>query len=326
VSEQITLSDRTSAQAGPVTIVTQTRVRDGMAEEFARWQSTINAAVAEFPGFVEQSVMPPSPPVQVDWVILQRFASAEAASAWLRSDQRTQLLDRAQPMLVGPDDVHVVRDNSRGARPAPVSAVISTRVRAGQEAAYRAWEQRIAAAQARFAGFQGYRFEPPIPGVQDDWLAILRFDTERDLQAWLDSPERRKLLEESAPLVDESHARVVRTGFEQWFPTGADRTAAPAVWKQNMIVLLLLYPVVFLFGLWVQTPLLIGRIGLPFWLALFIGNVISVVLLNWLVPWTSRGFGWWLSPPRDPGGRISIAGGVLIIALYAGSLFVFSKL
>ena len=54
-----------------------------------------------------------------------------------------------------------------------------------------------------------------------------------------------------------------------------------------MIVLLLLYPVVFLFGLWVQTPLLIGRAGLPFWLALFIGNVVSVLLLNWLVPWTS---------------------------------------
>jgi hypothetical protein len=326
VSDQITLIDQALAQAGTVTVVTQTRVRDGMVAEFARWQSTIGAAAAEFPGFIEQSIVPPSPPVQVDWVIVQRFASAEAASAWLRSDWRTRLLDDVQPMLVGPDDVHVVRDNTGGARPAPVSAVISTRVKPGQEAAYRAWEQRIAAAQAKFAGFRGYRFEPPIPGVQDDWLAILRFDTDRDLQEWLDSPERRKLLEESAPLVEEFHARVVRTGFEQWFPIGAHRTAAPAVWKQNMIVLLLLYPVVFLFGLWVQTPLLIGRIGLPFWLALFVGNVVSVVLLNWLVPLTSRGFGWWLSPPRDPGGRISITGGLLIIALYAASLLVFSKL
>jgi len=25
--------------------------------------------------------------------------------------------------------------------------------------------------------------------VQDDWLAILRFDTEDNLQAWLESPE-----------------------------------------------------------------------------------------------------------------------------------------
>jgi len=158
-----------------------------------------------------------------------------------------------------------------------------TRVKPGQEAAYRTWEQRIAAAQARFAGFRGYRFEPPIPGVQDDWLAILRFDTERDLQAWLDSPERRKLLEESAPLVEEFHARVVRTGFEQWFP-GADGAAAPAAWKQNMIVRLLRYPVGFMFGLWGQTLLLIARAGLPFLLALFVANVVTLRRLTWLGP------------------------------------------
>ena len=112
-------------------------------------------------------------------------------------------------------------------------------------------------------------------------------------------PSGKALLEDAAPFLEEFHARVVRTGFEQWFPAGAESGSAPAAWKQNMIVLLLLYPVVFLFGLWVQTPLLMGRARLPFWFALFIGNVISVLLLNWLVPWVSRGFDWWLAPARD---------------------------
>ncbi|HXO91547.1 MAG TPA: antibiotic biosynthesis monooxygenase [Stellaceae bacterium] len=309
-----------------MTLVTQTRVREGMAEQFGQWQSTISAAAAEFPGFITQSVLPPNPPLQVDWVIQQRFANVDAASAWLRSERRTRLLDAGQPMLAGHDDVHLVRDSTTGVRPAPVSAVISSRVRPGQEAAFRAWEQRIAIAQAKSAGFQGYRFEPPIPGVQDDWLAILRFDTERNLQAWLDSPERKKLLQEAAPFLEEFHARVVRTGFEQWFPSAADGTSAPAVWKMNMLVLLLLYPIVFLFGAWVQTPLLMGKGGLPFWLALFIGNVVSVLLLNWLVPWTSRGFGWWLAPTRNAGGRTSLAGAGLIVLLYAGWLLLFSKL
>jgi len=320
------VNDHSPALDSAVTLVTQTRVREGMTEQFGQWQSTISAAAAEFPGFITQSVLPPNPPLQVDWVIQQRFANVEAASAWLRSEQRTRLVDAAQPMLAGHDDVHLVRDSTAGVRPAPVSAVISSRVRPGQEAAFRAWEQRIAAAQAKSPGFQGYRFEPPIPGVQEDWLAILRFDTERNLQAWLDAPERKKLLEEAAPFLEEFHARVVRTGFEQWFPSSAAGTSAPAVWKMNMLVLLLLYPIVFLFGVWVQTPLLMGKAGLPFWLALFIGNVVSVLLLNWLVPWTSRGFGWWLAPARNATRWTSPAGAALILLLYALWLFLFSAL
>ena len=320
------MNDHAPAPDAAVTLVTQTRVREGMAEQFGQWQSAISTAAAEFPGFITQSVLPPNPPLQVDWVIQQRFANVEAASTWLRSERRTRLLDAAQPMLAGHDDVHLVRDSTAGVRPAPVSAVISSRIRPGQEAAFRAWEQRIAAAQAKSPGFQGYRFEPPIPGVQEDWLAILRFDTERNLQTWLDSPERKKLLEETAPFLEEFHARVVRTGFEQWFPSAAAGTSAPAAWKMNMLVLLLLYPIVFLFGIWVQTPLLMGKAGLPFWLALFIGNIASVLLLNWLVPWTSRGFGWWLAPTRNADERTSLTGAALILLLYAGWLYLFSTL
>jgi antibiotic biosynthesis monooxygenase (ABM) superfamily enzyme len=307
----------------PVTIVTQTRVREGMAEPFARWQSRISASVSESPGFITQSVLPPNPPLQPDWVIQQRFESVEAASVWLRSERRAALLDEAQPMLLGPDDVHLVRDAEAGARNAPVSVVIASRVRPGQEAAFRAWERRIAAAQARSPGFQGYRVEPPIAGVQEDWLAILRFDSERNLQVWLDSPGRKKLLEEAAPFLEEFHARVVHTGFEQWF-TSAESGSMPPAWKQNMLVLLLLYPVVFLFGAFVQTPLLMGKAALPFWLALFMGNIVSVLLLSWLVPWVSRGFTWWLKPGNEPGGVTNVGGAALILLLYAACLLVFA--
>ena len=63
----------------PVTIVTQTRVRHQAAEAFARWQEGTSKVIAGFAGFLEQTVMPPSPPQQVDWVILQRFSSTATA-------------------------------------------------------------------------------------------------------------------------------------------------------------------------------------------------------------------------------------------------------
>ena len=152
--------------------------------------------------------MPPNPPLQVDWVILQRFNAIEDAQRWLASTERQTRIEGAAPMLVGRDDVHIVRDDEGGRKPAPVSAVISTRVKPGKEVEYRAWERKIAAAQSKAPGLQGYRFEPPVPGVQEDYVAILRFDSETNLQAWLDSPERKKLVEEAEPLTEEFHARM----------------------------------------------------------------------------------------------------------------------
>ena len=102
--------------------------------------------------------------------------------------------------------------------------------------------------------------------------------------------------------------------------------AAPAAWKQNMLVLLLLYPVVFLFGAFVQVPLLGGRAGLPFAIALFIGNVASVLLLNYLVPWTSTRFTWWLRPASANAGRIELAGTALLVALYGLMVLAFWRL
>jgi antibiotic biosynthesis monooxygenase (ABM) superfamily enzyme len=51
-----------TAGSDAVTIVTQTRVRAGREDEFAKWQQHIGAATSEFPGFIEQTLMPPKPP------------------------------------------------------------------------------------------------------------------------------------------------------------------------------------------------------------------------------------------------------------------------
>jgi uncharacterized protein len=311
--------------SGRVSVVTQTRVRAEANDAFARWQTDTSKVIAGFPGFVEQTVIPPSPPQQVDWVILQRFASEAQAVAWLNSPERLRRVQGAQPMLVGSDDVHIVQDGATGALPSPVAAVISTRIKPGQEAAYRRWEQRIAAAQTRAQGFQGYRFEPPIPGVQEDWLSILRFDTEEHLQAWLDSPERRELLEDAKDFTKEFHTRTVRTGFDQWFPSGAAGGAAPPdAWKMNMIVLVLLYPIVLVFGNFVMSPYLLSWARLPFPVALFISNVASIIILNYLVPWTSKHFTWWLQPKGKDIRQTDVKGYLLFAAACAVLVTVFT--
>ena len=93
-----------------------------------------------------------------------------------------------------------------------------------------------------------------------------------------------------------------------------------------MVVLLMLYPVVFLFGALVQTPFLMRRAGLPFWLALFIGNVVSVLLLStgWC-PGSAGSLGWWLTPGGRRDWRRDVAGAGLMLGIYAVCLLAFSQ-
>jgi antibiotic biosynthesis monooxygenase (ABM) superfamily enzyme len=312
---------------GPVSIVTQTCVLPERAEDFARWQGETSTLISSFPGFIEQRLTPPKPPLQEDWVILQRFSSLEAAHRWLRSPERQSRIEGAAPMLLGRTDVHIVKDAAGAARSAPVTAVMSTRVKPGKEAEYRAWERKIAAAQSKAPGLQGYRFEPAIPGVQDDCVAILRFDTEANLNAWLASPERRKLVDDSQPLVEEFRSRLVNTGFEQWFPQAAESGGPLPVWKMDMIVLLLLYPIVFLWGVYAGVPLLDKVWHLPWAVNLFIGNIFSVALTGFLVPWTANhALAWWLRP-KNPKQALAthLLGALVICVIYAASVWVFWK-
>ena len=313
-------------EAASVTIVIQTRPRPGQDEAFSHWEARVTAIVAAQPGFIDQSVIPPNPPTQPDWLILLRFDAMTAATAWLQSDRRRFLMAELQPLLVGVHDLHILRDPGPHTIPSPVSALVTMRVKPGRETEFRAWQERLVAAEVRYPGFRGYRFEQPLAGVEDDWIAILRFDTESNLQGWLNSPQRQALLKEAESFVADTHLRVARTGFEPWFAGRDGRMRMPAPWKQSMVVLLVLYPVVFLFGHFVQLPLLVGRAGLPYWGATFISNAISVLLLSLLIPWAGRRLGWWLRPRPQRRMRMNILGAALALGRYGLSLFIFSCL
>lgn len=312
------------SDVGSVSIVTQTCVKPEGSEAFARWQGETSRVISAFPGFIEQRLMPPNPPLQVDWVILQRFTTLDGAKAWLASAERQVRIAGVVQYLLGRDDVHIVQDDASAARSSPVSAVISTRVKPGMEADYYRWEQKIAAAQSKARGLEGYRFESPLPGVQEDFVSILRFDNQANLTAWLQSPQRQALVEEAVPFTAEFHTRVLQSGFEQWFrdatPEGAPR---PAAWKMNLIVLLTLYPVVFLWGFFVGGPLLATKLQVSFPVALFIGNLFSVLLTSVMVPWTAKNLSWWLSPPAARHVRTDAMGAALLAAAYGVMIIVF---
>jgi antibiotic biosynthesis monooxygenase (ABM) superfamily enzyme len=92
----------------------------------------------------------------------------------------------------------------------------------------------------------------------------------------------------------------------------------------DMIVLLLLYPIVFLWGVVVGTPLLANKLNMPFAIALFVGNIFSVGMTGFMVPWVANRMGWWLNPTRNVV-RANLLGAGLICAIYATCVLVFWK-
>src|SRR4029079_18951878 len=121
--------------------------------------------------------------------------SYQHLDAWLNSEVRRTFLTQGQSLF---DEVrrHVV-----ASRPTLLSGlVVSTRVKPGREEEHRAWLQRINKAMAGFSGHLGNEGLPPIAGIQDEWVVVVRFDSAEHLKAWFVSDVRKRFLEEAANL------------------------------------------------------------------------------------------------------------------------------
>ena len=304
------------------TVVTNTCVTRDHEPEFAAWQAEMSAIVAGFPGFVSGEVIPPCPPAQVDWVIVQRFETQDQLRDWLVSSRRADMLKRIQPVLVGDDAINVFMGSGGPGPGAETTAVIMTKVAPDTEDDFRAWHKRMDAAQSKYPGYLGCELQPPVPGFQEDFVTMLKFDSPERLNAWLVSPEREALLKEAQGFVEKSIIREARNGFGNWFAFGAQREGMAPAWKNNYIVLLGLYPIVMLEILFFN-PLFEW---LPIPAGNFLGNIISVGVLGWPVIWLlSKWMAWWLVPKPERTPSRDVGGAILVLAIIAimGLVFYF---
>ncbi len=303
------------------TAVTAVQVRQGQEGAFAGWLAQLNETVATFPGYVSVVVIPPVPPVQSEWVMVQRFQTLEQLRAWLDSDERRSLLGKSASLLVDEGTTNVFEGATSDSPRDMVTEVITVSVKPGMEEAYQDWVERLRQVEARFPGYRGLKLQPPIPGVQDDWVSLLRFDTAEHLNAWLESDARREALREAETFVERTREQQVATSFSGWFAFGDTPGQVPPNWKQSMIVLLTLYPIVMLELLFLNP--LTQPLGMA--VATFIGNALSVAATGFLlIPLALRAFEWWLLPGPNASPRVEIVGTALIISLYALSIAVFA--
>lgn len=298
----------------PAALIATARVRAGKEDAFSAWQARHDSVISAFPGYLSSDMVPPSGGRPGEpWTIILNFESEAQLKTWQESAERGQVLGELVPLVEGGNFGETVKVGSSAEAPgAEVTEVIFSKVKPGKATQYREWAGRIQAAQAKYPGYRGMYLQPPPSGTDDGhWTSILRFDSAAHLEAWMNAPERKTLLAETKEFIENEQLMRLATAFPGWVPIDPMTGEGPPNWKTAMLVLLGLFPIVML-ELKFLSPVL-GGLGLHASLATFIGNALSVALTSFFtMPWSVRGFGWWLFPKADS--AATTTRGVLILA------------
>lgn len=293
-------------------ITINAKVRPESKDAFIDWQSELNALIAAFPGFVSLEILAPADPSQAEWAIVQRFCDNNSASLWCASAHHKELLKTLTGLAIedGVKEVVVGESGLKGG----VTEVFVTQVNKEKQGAFREWIAKIHHVEAKFPGFRGVYVQSPTQAQGKNWITFLQFDTPENLDRWLVSKEREEVLRESKSLIASIESQRVISSYAGWFSSLEKLGGIPPAWKQTMVVLLVLFPIVML-ELKFLTPV---TESLNSSLATFISNALSVTLISWpMMPIAVYLLGWWLVPQGNNSFRTTIAGAFLVFALYA---------
>lgn len=285
---------------------------------FVDWQAKLNAKIASFSGFVSLEILSPTGTGQDHWIIVYRFSDADSAINWSQSKNYQDLRDELKAFAENHTFEEAVSGDSYFQN--GITEVFVTQVEPEKTQLYRDWISRIHQVEAKFPGFRGVYVQSPVQNQGHNWITFLQFDTPDHLDNWLNSSERQVILEESKTMISSLESHRVISPYAGWFSSIAKVGELPPLWKQTMIILLVLFPIV-MFELKFLMPYLKG---LNFSLATFISNAISVTLISWpMMPIAIFFLGWWLSPKGTQRMRKTIIGTGLVFLLYLIEIAIF---
>lgn len=180
------------------------------------------------------------------------------------------------------------------------SAVIEHIVPKSKKLAFRRWYKTLVRSIQKFEGF--VRIDLPSPlecknGVLK-WYSVMHFDSPDHLDHWLTSRDRTEIMKIGQEFFESYRFKSFTTGLEGWFShqSGNETTSlGPSAWKQALIVVLGLYPIVFL-----QSKLFEFLGIMESWSfanSMLINLFVTTIILTWFVmPVITRPLEFWLKP------------------------------
>lgn len=295
---------------GAATLLIGQRVRAGREDDYVDWQEGLGAAAARYPGFRGVDLRRPTA-TEPDWVVVYRFDSVANMQNWVNSATRQEFLDRGADLFDGPGTQQVIAQDGK-VDDTLVSVVVSHRIADDQVEEFLDWQAEVRQAESEFAGFRGSEVFRPVAGVQDEWTVSYKFDDAEHLDAWLTSDRRRQLLSDDR-FTDFTMRRIDHS-FGNWFDYGDTDAPPPSDFKTSIAVWMGLYPTV------VFLTLLTAPLGMPLWLGMLVGNLLSSFVMSYV---TMPFYGnpilrFWMSPAKNARQPLTnVKGFALVLAINA---------
>ena len=127
---------------------------------------------------------------------------------------------------------------------AGATVVITHRVRDDKIAEYDQWLNEIAPLCKSSAGHLDWHIVRPVPGLTATYTVIIRFDTEANLRAWIESSTRAQLIEKARSLLVKGDDFHISSGLDFWFTPPGAKVQVPVRWKQYLVTWSAIYPLV----------------------------------------------------------------------------------
>ena len=187
---------------------------------------------------------------------------------------------------------------------APVTVVVTRRVKPGREADYEAWLHRLQAEARGLPGYLGVTTQRPGVGSPREYVSVLRFDSLASLRAFEGSELRTRYLAEVNDLVEADAVWKEMTGLEFWFtPPAGTVVPQPSRPRMALVMIVVVFALVLVIGAAVNATFAALPFETPYPLRLLVTISIEVVLMTWWVmPLLTRRLAFWIYPGRRVAG------------------------
>jgi len=122
------------------------------------------------------------------------------------------------------------------------TVVITHRVRDGAQAGYDQWLNEIGPLCRVAPGHLDWQIIRPVAGLTTSYTVIVRFDTPDHLRQWMNSAERRQLIDKARPLLADEDDYTIHSGLDFLFTPKGAATKVPVRWKQFLVTWSAIFP------------------------------------------------------------------------------------